>query len=94
LAERYGWLNRASPADEIDEFVSSLAHRISKCPAASRAVVKDRVNAIALPTVEDIRRDSDLFLEGTRTKKRGFQTRDAEMNLARLVGEINEHPIE
>jgi hypothetical protein len=104
LAERYGWLNRASPADEIDEFVSSLAHRISKCPAASRAVVKDRVNAIALPTVEDIRRDSDLFLEGTRTNefkeltkaamKCGFQTRDAEMDLARLVGEINEHPIE
>ena len=60
-------------------------------------MVKDRVNAIALPTVEDIRRDSDLFLEGTRTNefkeltkaamKRGFQTRDAEMNLARLVSE-------
>jgi enoyl-CoA hydratase/carnithine racemase len=100
LAERYGWINRALPADEIDDFVSSLAHRIAKFPAAGHAVVKERVNAIALPTVEDIRRDSDLFLEGTRTNefqeltkaamKRGFQTRDAEMDLARLVGEINE----
>ena len=100
LAERYGWINRALPADEIDEFVSSLAHRIAKFPAAGHAVVKERVNAIALPTVEDIRRDSDLFLEGTRTNefqeltkaamKRGFQTRDGEMNLARLMGEINE----
>jgi enoyl-CoA hydratase/carnithine racemase len=100
-AERYGWINRALPADEIDEFVSSLAHRIAKFPAAGHVVVKERVNAIALPTVEDIRRDSDLFLEGTRTNefqeltkaamKRGFQTREAEMNLARMVGEINEH---
>lgn len=100
LAERYGWINRALPADEIDEFVRSLAHRIAKFPAAGHAVVKERINAIALPTVEDIRRDSDLFLEGTRTNefqeltkaamKRGFQTRDAEMDLARLVGELNE----
>jgi enoyl-CoA hydratase/carnithine racemase len=98
LAERYGWINRALPADEIDEFVSSLAHRIAKFPAAGHAVVKERVNAIALPTVEDIRHDSDLFLEGTRTNefqeltkaamKRGFQTREAEMNLGRLVRDL------
>src|SRR6266446_3688829 len=101
LAERYGWINRALPADEIDDFVSSLAHRIAKFPAAGHAVVKDRVNAIALPTVEDIRRDSDLFLEGTRTNefqeltkaalKRGFQTREAEMDLAQFVSDLNEH---
>src|SRR5262247_2557429 len=34
LAERYGWINRALPADQIDDFVSSLAHRIAKFPAA------------------------------------------------------------
>ena len=95
LAERYGWINRALPADELDVFVSSLAHRIAKFPAAGHSVVKERVNAIALPSVEDIRRDSDLFLEGTRTDefqqltkaafRNGFQTREAEMNLAELV---------
>jgi enoyl-CoA hydratase/carnithine racemase len=104
LAEKYGWINRALPAVELDDFVRSLAHRIAKFPAAGHAVVKERVNAIALPTVEDIGRDSDLFLEGTRTNefqelmkaamKRGFQTRDAEMDLARLVGELNEHRTE
>jgi enoyl-CoA hydratase/carnithine racemase len=104
LAERYGWINRALPADEIDEFVRSLAHRIAKVPAAGHAVVKERVNAITLPSVEDIRRDSDLFLEGTRTNEfleltkaamnRGFQTRTGEMDLARLVGEINDHHAE
>ena len=101
LAERYGWINRALPAAELNDFVRSLALRIAGFPAMGHAVVKERVNAIALPSVEDIRRDSDLFLEGTRTNefrklmkaamKRGFQTRDAEMDLARLVGEISEH---
>ena len=98
LAERYGWINRALPAAEIEEFVSSLAHRISKFPASGHAVVKERVNAITLPSVDDIRRDSDLFLEGTRTDEfqkltrtafeKGFQTRDAEMNLAQLVSDM------
>ena len=99
LAERYGWINRALPADEIGGFVSRLAHRVASFPAAGHAVVKERVNAITLPSVEDIRRDSDLFLEGTRSPeyqermqtamKCGFQTRDAEMNLAQLVGDLN-----
>src|SRR5215475_15426473 len=30
LAERYGWINRALPANELTGFVSSLAHRIAK----------------------------------------------------------------
>jgi enoyl-CoA hydratase/carnithine racemase len=104
LAAAYGWINRALPAEELNDFVRSLALRIAGFPAAGHAVVKERVNAIALPTVEDLRRDSDLFLEGTRTNefleltksalKRGFQTRDGEMDLARLVGEINEHRTE
>jgi enoyl-CoA hydratase/carnithine racemase len=95
LAERYGWINRALPAAELSDFVKSLAHRITRFPAAGHSVVKERVNAICLPSEEDIRRDSDLFLEGTRTNEfrqltqtameNGFQTRAAEMNLAKLV---------
>src|SRR5215475_3149198 len=33
LAERYGWINRALPANALGDFVRSLAHRIAKCPA-------------------------------------------------------------
>jgi enoyl-CoA hydratase/carnithine racemase len=98
LAERYGWINRALPADALGDFVRSLAHRIAGFPAAGRAVVKDRVNAIALAPVEDFRRDSDLFGEGVRSPeaqkqigaalKRGLQTRDAEMTLARVLGDL------
>jgi len=95
IAERYGWINRALPAAELSDFVRSLALRIASFPAAGHAVVKDRVNAITLASAEDIQRDSDLFLEGVSTPeyqrrmqaamKRGFQTREAEINLGELV---------
>jgi enoyl-CoA hydratase/carnithine racemase len=96
LAERYGWINRALPADSLGDFVSSLAHRIAGFPTAGHVVVKDRVNAIALAPVEDFRRDSDLFDEGLRDPefqrraqaalKRGFQTREVEIDLAGYLG--------
>jgi len=100
LAERYGWINRAMPANALGEFVGSLAHRIAKFPAGSLAAVKDRVNAVALAPVEDFRRDSDLFGESSRSPegqsrfqaafRRGFQTRDAEMDLAGLLGDLGD----
>jgi enoyl-CoA hydratase/carnithine racemase len=98
LAERYGWVNRAMPARELGDFVRRLAHRIASFPATGHAVVKNRVNAIALASAEDIQRDSDLFLEGVSVPeyqrrmqaamKRGFQTREAEMNLGQLVADL------
>ncbi len=100
LAERYGWINRALPASALDDFVSSLAHRIAAFPAAGHAVVKDRVNAIALASVEDFRRDSDLFGQGVGTPeaqrriaaalKHGFQTRDGEMDWARALDDLSD----
>jgi enoyl-CoA hydratase/carnithine racemase len=97
LAERYGWINRALPASALGEFVTSLAHRISRFPAEGHAIVKERVNAIALAPEADFRRDSDLFGEGARTPdfqqrmqaamKRGFQRRDPELALGTLLGD-------
>jgi enoyl-CoA hydratase/carnithine racemase len=101
LAQRYGWINRALPADALDDFVTSLARRIAKFPAAGLIAVKDRVNAVAHAPVDDFRRDSDLFGESARSPgvqsrlqaalKRGLQTRDAEMDLARLLGDLADH---
>ena len=98
LAERYGWINRAFPATELDPFVRSLAHRIAKIPAAGRAIVKERVNAFGLPPVEDVRRDSEHFLEGVRSAEfqprmraaldRGFQTKDAELDLPAMLADL------
>ena len=57
-----------------------------------------RVNAIALAPIEDFRRDSDLFGEGVGSReaqrqigaalKHGFQTRDAELDLGRVLGDL------
>jgi enoyl-CoA hydratase/carnithine racemase len=97
LAERYGWINRALPTKVLGEFISTLAHRIAKFPAAGHLAIKERVNAIALAPAEDFRRDSDLFLERARSPEaqnrikdavpRGFQTRDCELDLGRMLGE-------
>jgi enoyl-CoA hydratase/carnithine racemase len=101
LAEQYGWINRALPAAEIDQFVRALAHRIAGFPAAGHVAVKNRVNAIALAPVEDFRRDSDIFGEDVRgpaaqmriraAMQRGFQTRDAEMTLPQLLEDLPDH---
>jgi enoyl-CoA hydratase/carnithine racemase len=98
LAERYGWVNRSLPADELDEFVTALARRIAAFPAGGHAAVKERVNAISLAALEEFRRDSDLFAARVSSHEtqqlinaamqRGFQTRDAELNLADLVGDL------
>jgi enoyl-CoA hydratase/carnithine racemase len=98
LAQQYGWINRAMPANQIDDFVRALAHRIARFPSPGHVAVKDRVNAIALAPAEDFRRDSDIFGNGVRDAvaqrrikdafERGFQTRDAEMALARMLGDL------
>jgi enoyl-CoA hydratase/carnithine racemase len=100
LAERYGWINRALPLAALDDFVRSLAHRIASLPTAGLVTVKDRVNAIELAPVADFRRDSDLFGDGARNPetqtliqaalKSGFQTREAEMIVARILGHLTE----
>jgi hypothetical protein len=73
----------------------------SLLPRCQLVAIKDRVNAIVLASVEDFRRDSDLFGAGAQKPeaqsrfqaafKRGLQTRDAEIDLARMLGELTDH---
>jgi enoyl-CoA hydratase/carnithine racemase len=99
LAERYGWINRALPAEVLEDFVRRLAHRVGAFPAAGQVAVKDRVNAISLAPLEEFRRDSDLFGERVRSPEtqhlierameRGFQTREAELELGAMLGVLS-----
>ncbi|MEO6028014.1 MAG: enoyl-CoA hydratase/isomerase family protein, partial [Candidatus Binatia bacterium] len=52
LAERYGWVNRALPPDEIGPFVERLAFRIASFPAEAIALAKAAV-AAAEPSPRD-----------------------------------------
>jgi hypothetical protein len=101
LAERYGWINRALPDEELESYVTALAHRIARFPQAALLTLKERVNAITLASEVDFRRDSELFGKGfheggearARTAiliKRGLQTRsETELNLGRVLGELD-----
>jgi enoyl-CoA hydratase/carnithine racemase len=90
LAERYGYINRAFPPEELTPFVESLAYRIASCPAEAIGFVKASV-AGAEPPVEqglideahyfnqaaatpEARRRMSLFLE------MGGQTAEAELS--------------
>lgn len=98
LAERYGWINRALPAEKLNDFVMTLAHRIGSFPAAGHALIKQRVNAMTLAPTADFRRDSDQFGESARTPQTqrlfsaaldsGFQCREEELTLGRLLAEL------
>jgi enoyl-CoA hydratase/carnithine racemase len=98
LAERYGWVNRALPFAELDGFVSALAYRLAGFPPEGLASIKARVNDIALAPADEFRRDSATFLENVRTPaskdrvgaalKRGFQTREGEMDLPAMLGDL------
>lgn len=100
LAERYGWINRALPANTLDTFVRTLARRIAAFPTAGHIAVKERVNAVSLAPADDFRRDSELFGEGVRTTetqrligtaiKRGLQTPDGELALAEILAELDD----
>jgi enoyl-CoA hydratase/carnithine racemase len=101
LAERYGWINRALPDEELESYVTALAHRIARFPQSALLTLKERVNAITLASEGDYRRDSELFGEGfdeggearARTAmliKRGLQTQsETELNLGRVLGEMD-----
>ncbi|KAA2255948.1 hypothetical protein F0L68_27550 [Solihabitans fulvus] len=45
LAERYGWVNRALPTDELDDFVDTLARRVARLRPDQIAAAKQAVGA-------------------------------------------------
>jgi enoyl-CoA hydratase/carnithine racemase len=92
-AERYGWVNRAVPADELDDVVDRLARNIAALPegvvaAAKRAILPDDLS-------EGFRREHDAWAgqvvrpAAERLIRGGLahgaQTRDGERDLEGLL---------
>ena len=100
LAERYGWINRSLPDDELDEFVEALARRIASFPSPALEAIKQRVNSITLPMVDAVRGDAVIFMDLAKSdeakarlaslKPWGFDKRDGdvELNFGRVLGEL------
>ena len=88
LAERYGYVNRALPPDELGPFVRDLAERIASFPAESIARAKAAVEAAEPPVAPGLMREEQLFFESAGSKEAtrrmkafldaGGQTREVE----------------
>src|SRR6202789_3718292 len=95
LAERYGYINRALPADELTPFVEKLAHRISAFPAPAIAHAKAGVNVGAFSSMAEgllvEAHESDLSVSSEVTQARvrealkvGAETYEGELEMAYL----------
>jgi enoyl-CoA hydratase/carnithine racemase len=100
LAERYGYINRALPAEELTPFVEKLARRIASFPAHAIAHAKSAVDAGAFSSLAEgllvEAHESDLSVASEVTQARvhevlnlGAETYDGELEmdyLSRLSG--------
>ena len=95
LAERYGYINRALPAQELTPFVERLAHRIASFPAHTVAHVKTAVDQGAFGSLAEgllvEAHESDLSVASEVTQARvaealkvGAETYEGELELGFL----------
>ena len=100
-AERYGYINRALPPEEITPFVENLAFRMASFQPEVIDIAKQAVaTGVNLPITEGLLEESYLFgrvasLPETKRRmtkfiKMGGQTRDMELDLRPLVEKLAE----
>jgi enoyl-CoA hydratase/carnithine racemase len=102
LAQLYGYVNRALPDDELDDFVDALALRISTFDKRAIAETKALVDVNSLPPDAEIAPEWDAFLAALARPaaqarlatlfERGFhQPGDVETRLGHHVGLLGEN---
>jgi len=94
-AERWGWVNRALPPDELWPFVHRLARRIASYPPHAVAAAKASVVSAEHAVAEHLLSEANAFSAslggaGTAEAMRRFlelggQTRDGELRLGELT---------
>ncbi|MBM9469443.1 enoyl-CoA hydratase/isomerase family protein [Nakamurella leprariae] len=97
-AERWGWVNRVLPADELGPFVDRLAARLASFPPHAVAAAKASVVRAEVGVVEDLLAESHAFsgtLADPSTRAamtnflaRGGQTPEGERRLGELAAEL------
>jgi enoyl-CoA hydratase/carnithine racemase len=97
-AERWGYLNRALPPDELRPFVDRLARRIASFPARAIALAKQSALGAEPAWDAGLIEESHLFQTLIRTPEApalmrrfldlGGQTREVERRLGELAGEL------
>ncbi|MBZ9781377.1 enoyl-CoA hydratase/isomerase family protein [Pseudomonas sp. REP124] len=100
LAERYGYVNRSFPENELNGFVDALARRIATFDKQSLGEIKDLVNVASLPSNEDVGKEWPAFLNSVRRPaaqhhigrlmELGLQQKaDVEINLPKYTGQVS-----
>ena len=95
LAERYGYVNRALPADELGPFVDRMARRIASYPPHAVRLAKQSVDA-AGGTLHDGLLDESMYFNRSLADPgldaridaalgAGAQTREGELDLGKLL---------
>lgn len=95
-AERFGWINRALPAEELGPFVEKLALRIAAFPTHTIAHIKAAVNQGVLSSIpSDLLAEAhqaDLCVADDVTRQRvaegqrlGLETPDGELQMQAIL---------
>jgi enoyl-CoA hydratase/carnithine racemase len=96
VAEKYGWINRALPPEELTPFVENLAYRIASYPSKAIASAKKAVLlALESPIEDGLLEEFHLFNQtcvSQEAKERmrlfvqmGGQTREGELDIFKVV---------
>ena len=99
-AERWGYLNRALPGNEIGPYVTNLAKRIASFPVEAVKLAKQAINSATKPLAEGLQDESYLFQQLIRTEsgrhnmqkflKIGGQTSEGELRIDELNRKLGE----
>ena len=99
LAERYGYINRALPPQELSPFVDRLARRIASFPAEAIALAKTAVDAgEGMPTRDALLEEEHCMNQALATQAArdgmqafldaGGQTREVELELGDVISRM------
>lgn len=93
-AERWGWVNRALPAAELDEYVEWVALAIASLPDGVRAAAIEAIDAADGPLEDALRAENRLLGEtftpasgelARAALAAGVHTREVELNLEKVL---------